>query len=163
MADKNTVRRAEDARLLRESLDLVAPVAPEMIAAFYDQLFVDHPTLRPMFPAAMDLQRERLLKAVMALVTHYDRPAVLVPALNSMGRSHVRYGVQLGHYAAVGGALVTTMRRFAGDAWSPAYEGAWQRAYSFAAGTMMAAAALAPSAVAGMDRMDDGMEVGVAA
>jgi methyl-accepting chemotaxis protein len=144
MADRYPVRRTQDARLLRESLDLVAPVAPEMIAAFYDQLFLDHPALRPMFPTAMDLQRERLLKAITALVTRYDRPAALVPALNSMGRSHVRYGVQLDHYAAFGSALLATLRRFAGDAWSPDYEGAWQRAYSFAAGTMMAAAALAP-------------------
>jgi methyl-accepting chemotaxis protein len=144
VADTTNARRAEDARLLRESLDLVAPVAPELIAAFYEQLFTDNPGVRPLFPAVMDQQRERLLKAVIALVTHYDQPEVLVPALTSMGRNHVQYGAQLGHYAAVGSALLSVLRRFAGDAWNPDYEGAWQRAYTFAAGTMLAAAALAP-------------------
>ncbi len=150
MADNTVIRRDEDARLLRESLDLVAPVAPELIAAFYDQLFADYPAVRSMFPAVMDQQRERLLKAVIALVTHYDQPEVLVPALSSMGRNHVRYGAQLGHYAAVGGTLLTTLRSFAGDAWNDDYEGAWERAYTFAAGTMMAAAAVAPAEAVGI-------------
>jgi methyl-accepting chemotaxis protein len=144
VADNATARRVEDARLLRESLDLVAPVAPELIAAFYDQLFADNPAVRTLFPAVMDQQRERLLKAVIALVTHYDQPEVLIPALTSMGRNHVRYGAQLPHYAAVGTALLEVLRRFAGTAWNPDYEGAWQRAYTFAAGTMLAASALAP-------------------
>jgi methyl-accepting chemotaxis protein len=146
MPDTTANRRSEDARLLSESLNLIAPVAPELIAAFYDRLFADHPSVRPMFPPVMDLQRDRLLKAVIALVTHYDNPDALVPALTVMGRNHVRYGAQLDHYAAVGGVLLGTLRTFAGDAWNAEYEGAWQRAYTFAAGTMMAAAAHADTA-----------------
>ena len=51
---------SQDQRLLKESLDLVAPVADQLIAAFYDRLFTDHPDVRPMFPAVMETQRERL-------------------------------------------------------------------------------------------------------
>jgi len=130
-------RRTEDHRLLQESLGLVAPAATELVAAFYDQLFADHPQLRLMFPADMELQRDRLLKAIIALVTHYDRPDQLMPALTAMGRNHVRYGVQLDHFVAVGNALIVTLRRFAGPAWTADYEGAWLRAYTFAAGAMM--------------------------
>ena len=133
---------SQDQRLLKESLDLVAPVADQLIAAFYDRLFTGYPEVRPMFPPVMDTQRERLLNAVIALVTHYDHPEKLRPALTAMGRRHEAYGVTLGHYAAVGGALLATLRDFAGSAWSPAYEGAWARAYTFAAGTMMQAGAL---------------------
>jgi len=134
---------SQDQRLLKESLDLVAPVADELIAAFYHRLFTEHPEVRPMFPAAMDPQRERLLLgAVIALVTHFDHPENLLPALTAMGRRHETYGVSLGHYAAVGSALLATLRDFARAAWSPAYEGAWARAYTFAAGTMMQAGAL---------------------
>jgi methyl-accepting chemotaxis protein len=136
-------RRTEDAQLLRESLDLLAPVAPAVVAAFYDQLFADNPAVRSMFPEVMDLQRERLLGAIVALVTHYDEPERLVPALTSMGRRHVQHRTELAHYAAVGEALMTVLCRFAGEAWTAEYEGAWRRAYTFAAGTMMAASALA--------------------
>src|SRR5215211_1438741 len=101
--------RIEDHRLLQESLGLVAPVANELIASFYDQLFAEYPTVRSLFPAVMDAQREKLLKAIIALVTHYDRPEQLMPALS----------------------------RFAGDAWTPEVERAWTRAYTFAAGAMM--------------------------
>ncbi len=60
--------------MLQESLALIAPVADDVITAFYDQLFRDYPQVRPMSPAVMDVQRERLLKAIIALVTHYDQP-----------------------------------------------------------------------------------------
>jgi len=133
---------SQDQRLLKESLDLVAPVADQLIAAFYDRLFTDHPDVRPMFPAVMETQRERLLNAVIAVVTHYDHPENLLPALTAMGKRHQMYGVSLGHYAAVAEALLGTLREFAGSAWSPAYEAAWTRAYTFAAGAMMQAGAL---------------------
>jgi hemoglobin-like flavoprotein len=138
-ADLNT-RRAEDHRLLRESLGLIAPVADDVVAAFYRQLFLDYPQVRGLFPTTMQPQREKLLSAIIALVTHYDRPDRLTPALASLGRKHIRYGTQLSHYAAVGDTLLTVLRRFAGTAWNDEYEGAWQRAYTFAAGTMMMAA-----------------------
>ncbi len=133
---------SQDQRLLKESLDLVAPVADQLIAAFYHRLFTEHPEVRPMFPPAMETQRERLLNAIIALVTHYDSPETLVPVLSAMGRRHEGYGVTLGHYAIVGATLLATLREFAGPAWSPAYEAAWGRAYTFAAGCMMQAGAL---------------------
>lgn len=131
--------RLQDHRLLQESLGLVAPVAGDLVAAFYDRLFEDYPQVRPMFPAVMDLQRERLLKAIIALVTHYDHPEQLMPALTAMGRNHVGYGAQPAHFDAVGATLLATLAAFAGPAWSPEYEGAWTRAYTFAAGTMIRA------------------------
>jgi len=129
--------RTEDHRLLQASLALVAPRADELVASFYDQLFAEHPTVRSLFPPVMDMQREKLLKAIIALVTHYDTPEQLMPALTTMGRNHVRYGAEMDHYAAVGNILLATLSRFAGDAWTPEIEGAWTRAYTFAAGAMM--------------------------
>lgn len=142
--DRHTIaRQVGDQRLLAESLELVAPVADELVASFYNQLFTEYPQVRPMFPARMDGQREKLLKAIIALVTHYDRPEQLIPALTAMGRQHEEYGVRIDHYAAVGLTLLSTLRRFAGAAWNADYEGAWLRAYTFAAGTMMRAGVLA--------------------
>lgn len=137
-------QRIQDHRLLQESLTLIAPVADEVIRAFYDQLFLDYPQVRSMFPAVMDLQRERLLKAIIALVTHYDRPEQLMPALTAMGRNHTGYGVRIEHYSAVGTTLLATLRSFAGAAWTTELENAWTRAYTFAAGAMMHAADMAP-------------------
>ena len=129
--------RIHDHRLLQESLNLIAPVADDVIAAFYDRLFQDYPELRPMFPAVMDLQREQLLTAIIALVTYYDRPDELTPTLVAMGRRHAGYGAEPAHFDAVGATLLATLGSFAGSAWTSEVETAWIRAYTFAATTMM--------------------------
>ena len=138
MAERLT-RPSADQRLLTESLALVAPVADELIAVFYERLSTGYPHLRPV----LDPQHERLPWAILALATQYDDPQSLLPTFTAMGRRHRRYGVGAEDYAAVGAVLLGTLRDFAGAAWSPAYHGAWVRVYTFAAGTMMQAAALA--------------------
>jgi len=128
--------------LLAESLELIAPVADQVVASFYDQLFAEYPDVRPMFPAEMSGQRVKLLNAIVELATNYETPDALLPALSALGRKHGGYGVRIDHYSAVGLTLLSTLRRFAADAWTPSYEGAWLRAYTFAAGVMMQAGAL---------------------
>lgn len=125
-----------DYELLNESLGLVAPVADQLIRSFYDRVFAEHPQVRSMFPADMTVQRERLLKAVVDLVTKYDRREELVPHLEALGARHVRYGVQPEHYPIVGQILLESLAQIAGDHWNDDYEGAWTRAYTFAAQTM---------------------------
>lgn len=150
--DRQSVNRhVGDQQLLAESLGLLAPVSGELVASFYDQLFTDHPDVRPMFPVELDDQRDKLLKAIIALVTHYGTPEQLLPALTAMGRRHDAYGVRIDHYSAVGVTLLSTLRRFAGTAWTAEYEGAWLRAYTFAAGVMMQAGATAGAQLAPAD------------
>jgi methyl-accepting chemotaxis protein len=143
MTDYQTFRASEDQRLLKASLDLVAPVADELIASFYDRLFTEQPELRRIFPPILDRHRERLRTALVALVTHYDQPQDLLPVLAAMGRRHGRHGVGIEDYAAIGAVLVGTLASYAGEAWTVAHQGAWVRAYTFAAGTMMQAGAIA--------------------
>jgi hemoglobin-like flavoprotein len=145
MTIQTDTSRPTDAQLLKASLDLVAPRAGELIAAFYDRLFTAHPEVRRMFPAGMGTQHERLLKVIVALVTHYENPDALLPVLGPMGARHERYGVRVEHYAAVAEALLATLDEFAGDAWTPEVEAAWTRAYTFAAGAMIQGAAEARS------------------
>jgi len=133
--------RGDDARILQESLALVEGQAPQLIAEFYDRLFAEHPDVRPLFPDDdhMPGQRDKLLTAIIALVTHYDQPDTLQPALTAMGVRHVGYGARLEHYTAVGQVLLAALRVVAGPAWTPGYERVWRRAYDYAAGTMIAA------------------------
>jgi hemoglobin-like flavoprotein len=129
-----------DYELLNESLGLVAPVADQLIASFYDRVFTEHPQVRAMFPADMTQQRENLLKAVVALVTNYDHREDLVPYLEALGGRHVRYGVVPEHYGIIGQALLASLAHIAGEHWTDEYEGAWARAYTFAAEVMQSGA-----------------------
>jgi hemoglobin-like flavoprotein len=143
MTTEISSRRLADHRLLTESLGHVAAVAEDLVADFYRQLSADYPEMRrtfpALFPADLQPQREKLLGAMVTLVTNYDRPAQLMPLLTTLGREHVGYGVELSHYAAAGATLMSVLRRFVGDAWNDEYEGAWQRAYTFVAGAMIMA------------------------
>jgi methyl-accepting chemotaxis protein len=141
MAD--TTGPSEDQLLLTESLDVLVPVADELTIAFYDRLFAEHPRLRVMFPPVFDPGRERLVHAMLALATRYDNAGDLVPGFVAMARRHERYGIRIEDYATVGAVLIRTLRDFSGTAWTPAHQGAWVRAYTFAAATMMRAGALA--------------------
>ena len=145
MTEETSSSHEADAKLLTASLEVVADRANELIASFYDRLFNEYPAVRPMFPANMDAQHDKLLGAIVALVTNYENPEALRPTLEALGAKHDSWGVKPEHYTAVAGCLLATLREFAGDAFTPEVEGAWVRAYTFAAGTMMQGAAVGAS------------------
>ncbi len=134
-----------DAELLQQSLKLVAPRGAELIDTFYQRLFEAAPGVRPLFPADMTAQRDKLLAAIIALIGNYHQRDELVPGLQDLGRRHVRYGARPEHYPVVGEVLLATLRDTAGQAWTDEYEQAWTRAYTFAAEVMQQAAAEAPA------------------
>jgi len=129
------------ATVITETFSLVSQAGDKAVAYFYGRLFAENPRLRELFPAAMDAQRDRLFDALTKIVCGLAQPDVMQPYLAQLGRSHRKYGVQAEHYPAVGSALLATLRRFSGPAWTPAAESAWATAYGQAAQLMTAAAA----------------------
>ncbi|MEV7995352.1 globin domain-containing protein [Streptomyces sp. NPDC086077] len=130
-----------DAVLIRRTMATVAPVADKVTSYFYALLFVRHPDLRPLFPAAMDAQRDRLLKALLTAAEHIDNSDVLVPYLQNLGRGHRKYGTQPDHYPAVGECLIGALSRYAESVWSDEAEAAWVRAYTTISQVMIDASA----------------------
>ncbi|MGW2650689.1 globin domain-containing protein [Streptomyces sp. NPDC001393] len=93
-----------------------------------------------MFPAELDVQRERLVRALLRIVELVDDPGNLVAFCSRLGRGHHKFGTQSAHYAAVGECLLQALSHYAGPAWSPEPAAAWQRAYTAAADVMVRAA-----------------------
>ncbi|MFF3920072.1 FAD-binding oxidoreductase [Streptomyces sp. NPDC001852] len=93
-------------------MEVVAPHVSEPAAYFYDILFARHPQVRDLFPAELDVQRERLDRALLRIVELVDDP----------------------------GNLIAYCSHYAGPAWSPEPAAAWQRAYTAAADVMVRAA-----------------------
>jgi NAD(P)H-flavin reductase/hemoglobin-like flavoprotein len=110
------------------------------VAYFYGRLFAENPELRPMFPAAMDAQRDRLFHALTRIVHSLGTPEQMEPYLSQLGLDHRKYGVLSEHYPAVGRALLATLGRFSGDAWTPGAEASWAGAYERATQIMTASA-----------------------
>ncbi|QMU74358.1 flavohemoprotein [Streptacidiphilus sp. P02-A3a] len=131
---------AHEIALLRASVELVGPLAGELTVYFYAILFARYPQVRDLFPAEMDVQRDRLLRGLLRIVELVDDPDNLVRFCARLGRDHRKFGALNGHYPAVGACLLDSLARYAGPAWSPELASIWTRAYTLVAEVMSAAA-----------------------
>ncbi|MFD4875389.1 globin domain-containing protein [Streptomyces sp. NPDC058420] len=136
-----TEKASPDAVLIRRTMSEVGPVADKVTSYFYALLFVRHPELRSLFPAAMDTQRDRLLKALLTAAEHIDNTDVLVAYLQNLGRGHRKYGTRPEHYPAVGECLIGALNKYASAVWDAETEAAWVRAYTTISQVMIDAAA----------------------
>jgi NAD(P)H-flavin reductase/hemoglobin-like flavoprotein len=124
-------------RLLKESWTLVEEQQDKMAGYFYARIFLSNPQLRDLFPIQMDVQRARLLGAIVTAVQNVEDPERLVEYLKSLGRDHRKFHVTADQYEVVGGALMDALRAFAGQAWSVEYDQAWRDAYDLIARKMI--------------------------
>lgn len=134
-----------DPRLIKESWALAGPVADKIAAQFYGMIFSRHPKVREMFPVSMDVQRDRLLKALTQTIVNLDDPETMAAQLRDLARDHRKYGVQPEHYPVVGRCLLASLRANLRDDWSPEYEEAWSAAYEAIANIMIEAAEADPT------------------
>lgn len=128
-------------QLIRQSFALVAPIADTAAALFYKRLFELDPALRPMFPPSLEAQGKKLMQMIGAAVGQLDKPQVLIPVLQNLGRRHVGYGVEDRHYDTVGTALLWTLEQGLGAAFTSDVRSAWTNLYGVIATTMKNAAA----------------------
>lgn len=125
---------------IKESFALIEPYAENCTAYFYARLFAENPRLRALFPAGLSAQYGRMFHSVTTMVWSIDSPESLHAFLSRLGRDHRRFGIHADHYEAMGRALLATLRKYAGAAWTAEMETAWDTAYR-AATTIMTSAA----------------------
>ncbi|MET9433359.1 globin domain-containing protein [Streptomyces sp. NPDC006551] len=130
-----------EAVLIRRTMAEIEPIADKVTSYFYALLFLQHPELRGLFPAAMDAQRDRLFKALLTAARHVDDADTLTTYLSHLGRGHRKYGTRPEHYPAVGECLIGALSRHATQSWSPETEAAWVGAYTAISQIMIDAAA----------------------
>jgi nitric oxide dioxygenase len=136
----DTMPSATDIMLVRRSFDLIVPIAGAAADMFYDRLFYLAPSLRRMFPADLRDQKRLLMVMIANAVQSLDDLDTLAPQLMTLGARHARYGVTDAHYETVGAALLWTLERGLGNAFTPQVERAWVRVYRLLAATMQAGA-----------------------
>ncbi|MFI9506837.1 FAD-binding oxidoreductase [Nocardia sp. NPDC052566] len=130
--------------LIRTTFKAVAAEegGPEKLArSFYAILFTDYPQVRDFFPASMDAQRDRLVKAIVYTLDRLEEPDKLLPFLAQLGRDHRKYGVQPAHYVAVATSLKSAVKVFAGtEMWTDEVDRAWDEGLTIIGDTMIGAA-----------------------
>lgn len=127
--------------VVQTSFRAVQPILADATVLFYDRLFELDPSLRRLFQTSPTHQTRLLAQALTTVVSGLQRPDEIRPAIEALGRRHVGYGVREQHYAVVGEALLWTLERGLGDAFTPEVRDAWIAAYGWISSTMQRAAA----------------------
>ncbi|WP_441242957.1 globin family protein [Tardiphaga sp. 768_D3_N2_1] len=131
---------ASDVTLVQDSFKKVAPISEVAAELFYGRLFEIAPQVKPMFRGDMKEQGRKLMATLGVVVTGLTRLETVLPAASALAKQHVAYGVKAEHYPIVGGALLWTLEKGLGDAWTPELAAAWTAAYGTLSGYMISEA-----------------------
>ena len=124
-------------KLVQDSFSKVAPISEQAAVIFYDRLFEVAPGVRAMFPDDMTEQRKKLMATLAVVVGGLTNLEAVLPAASALAKRHVNYGAKPEHYPVVGGALLWTLEKGLGDAWTPELAEAWTAAYGTLSGYMI--------------------------
>jgi hemoglobin-like flavoprotein len=131
---------ARQIELVQASWRQVAPIAEDAAGLFYTRLFELDPSLKAMFRGDMKEQGRKLMSMIGFAVSSLTRIEGLLPGLRALGERHGTYGVRDEHYATVATALLWTLEKGLGAAFTPEVKQSWVAAYTVLADTMKAAA-----------------------
>ena len=127
-------------KLVQESFAKVVPISEAAAVIFYDRLFEVAPSVKAMFPDDMSGQRKKLMMMLAAVVNGLGNLESILPAASALAKRHVNYGAQPEHYPVVGGALLWTLEKGLGEAWTSDVANAWTTAYGTLSGYMISEA-----------------------
>jgi nitric oxide dioxygenase len=122
---------------VQESFAKVAPISETAAVLFYDRLFEIAPSVKAMFPTDMTEQRKKLMATLAVVVNGLSNLESILPAASALAKRHVSYGAKPAHYPVVGAALLWTLEKGLGEAWTPEVAAAWTAAYGMLSGYMI--------------------------
>jgi hemoglobin-like flavoprotein len=127
----------DQVKLVQQSFAQVAPIADQAAVMFYDRLFEIAPAVKPLFHGDMAEQRRKLMATLAAVVSGLGDIESILPTASALAKRHVGYGVRPEHYESVGEALLWTLQRGLGPAWTKDTAAAWSAAYATLSGFMV--------------------------
>jgi len=130
----------DQVKLVQQSFARVAPISEQAAVIFYDRLFEVAPQVKAMFPADMTGQRKKLMATLAVVVNGLSNLESVLPAASALATRHVAYGAKPAHYPVVGAALLWTLEKGLGEAWTPDVAAAWSAAYGTLSGYMISEA-----------------------
>ncbi|WP_404304393.1 globin family protein [Neorhodopirellula lusitana] len=121
----------EQITLVKESWEKVKPISEQAAELFYGRLFELNPDLQSLFSGDMEEQGKKLMTTITLAVTSLDRLDAILPALQSLGKKHsAEYEVPDSSYATVGEALIWTLDKGLGEAFTDDVKKAWLLTYA---------------------------------
>jgi len=102
---------AQQARLIRESIEALDDLAGPMTVLFYGRLFELDPSLRPLFHIDIREQANKLIAMLQTVVDSLDHFDQVRPQLAELGARHATYHVRPEHYRTLRDALLWALSR----------------------------------------------------
>lgn len=125
--------------LVQASFAKVAPIADTAATLFYDDLFARDPRLRALFKGDMAEQRRKLMVMLGTAVANLGRWHTIAAAVRALGQRHIAYGVRPSDYDTVGAALIATLEKGLGDAFTADVRDAWLACHTAVTAEMLSA------------------------
>ena len=139
-------------RLVQASFEQVKPVGDIAARLFFGCLFEFEPDLETLFAGDAEEQGRKLMQMVEFAVEGLDSLHELLPTLLALGSRHSAHGVTEHDYLSVRRALLWTLDRVLGAAFTPEVRESWATVYDLLADTARAGARSAVLATVPVDR-----------
>src|ERR1700734_818963 len=108
---------------------------------FYERLFAIAPDTKILFKGDIEGQSRKLMDTLAIAISNLRDTPALVGVLEALAHRHVAYGVRAEHYDKVGEALLWTLEKVFGAAFTGEVRNAWVTLYRIVAETMLKATA----------------------
>ena len=119
-----------DVNKIRESFEIIKPIAANVADKFYELLFTDFPSSRELFKGVdLEMQQKALINSLSYVVDHLEDANKLKKFLNDLGSRHANYGTEELHFEWVGCSLLKTLKFFFAEKWTDDLEKEWVDAF----------------------------------
>ena len=115
----------EQVDLVRKSFDALWPVHRKLADQFYSRFFELAPDARALFPQDIARQQLKLMDMIAAIVGALDKREIFQSIISYSGHQHAQFGVKRGHFVAFGEALIWSLEKQFGAAFTPELKEAW--------------------------------------
>lgn len=113
---------------IQASMELLLKDNDGFAECFYNRLFQRAPAIRELFKKNMLEQGRMLTHMLGGIIYGLSRPENLQLGLLSLGKQHIRYGVEKEHYAILKEVLLETIEEKLGEFYKPEILKAWSNA-----------------------------------
>jgi hemoglobin-like flavoprotein len=115
----------EQVDLIRHSFDAIWPVRRKLADLFYRRFFELAPNAKHLFPKDMERQHLKLMDMIAAIVGALDKRELFQSIIRHTGQQHAQFGVKSSHFVAFGDALIWSLEKQFGTAFTPELKDAW--------------------------------------
>jgi nitric oxide dioxygenase len=121
--------KAEELKLVLDSLTLVQSMADQVAKSFYKHLFEIAPETKKLFTGDMDRQGMMLMTSLSLAVSGLSNMEDILPSVRALGERHFSYGVKPEYFQPASESFIWALENHLGDQFTPALKEAWTLAF----------------------------------